>query len=729
MQRQIALRQFKLLINYFKRFNHYYFDVSQKIIRHIFLFELLLIAFTFCDVFAQKEKYWVFFSDKGFGVSSSEELQKGSVEYQIAESYLDKQALIRRAKTLPANKLIDADDLPIYEPYIKAIESAGGVLARESRWLNAASFYLTKPVKNEIEKLFFVRNIRPVIVFRGRYLNQKDYRNRLDLSNIQSLDYGYSANQLNIINIPALHSLGITGKRVRVGLLDSGFRWRLHEALKTRRVIDEHDFIFNDNNTANESNDSKSQDAHGTLTFSIIAGYQPGKLIGGSFDSDFLLGKTEYIPSETRQEEDNWAAALEWMERLGVDVVSSSVGYDFFDDATGYFWANGDFNGKTSVVAQAATRAAKLGVLVCSSMGNNGNGDGIEGTLLTPADADSIISVGGIALDKYDNPYLWSMSSTGPTNDGRIKPDVVALSEGVYHAITPGPATYGSSSGNSVSTPLVASASSLILSCRPELTPIQVRDALRETARHIDNIVHPVFPNNFLGWGLIDALRAATFYGPIFGNEPIVTISTGKTNIAVKALSYYGLISDSILLRYSVNGGPENILPMRLDSSFIYPTSGKYFVEIPSEQVGAPIGFYITAVDSARNFYQTPSSFIGNRWWIYYGIPGLQPQPVNNETPLLEQNFPNPFYSSGGATSNLISGNITIIPFQLHNGGKVVIKVFNLLGEEVAELANGIFNAGRNFAVWNATNFPAGVYFYRFSTSSVSITKKMVFIR
>ena len=208
-----------------------------------------------------------------------------------------------------------------------------------------------------------------------------------------------------------------------VGMLDSGFRWRVHESLNTRHVIAEHDFIFNDDTTANQAGDASNQDQHGTLTMSTLGGYMPGKLIGPAFDADFILAKTEYIPTETRIEEDHWAAAIEWMEANGVDVASSSLGYNTFDlPDSGYTWANGDFNGRTSITAQAAIQAARLGVVVCDAMGNEGNGDGVIGTMLTPADADSIISVGAVTFSKL----LAGFSSTGPTNDGRTKPDVSA---------------------------------------------------------------------------------------------------------------------------------------------------------------------------------------------------------------------------------------------------------------------------------------------------------------
>jgi len=122
-------------------------------------------------------------------------------------------------------------------------------------------------------------------------------------------------------------------------------------------------------------------------------------------------------------------------------------------------------------------------------MGNEWNGDGIVGTMTTPADADSVISVGAVNFDGR----LAIFSSTGPTNDGRIKPDVVAPGVNIYHARVPGPDTYGYSQGTSLATPLTAGAAALLLSVRPELTPVEVRDALRSTAAPIDTATHRPF--------------------------------------------------------------------------------------------------------------------------------------------------------------------------------------------------------------------------------------------
>jgi subtilisin family serine protease len=676
------------------------------------------------------KKYWVFFTDKGSPLPSSGLLPKNSIHYEEALKYVGSRALERRAKIRSADDLIDAADLPVNESYILQIQNLGGILVQRSRWMNAASFYIQPDFISAVDKLRFVKNIQPVINFRDKRKTEISFSSIQSFSKLGVFDYGQSLAQLQMINIPVLHNLGITGKGVLIGMLDSGFRWKEHEALQTRSILAEHDFIFNDDVTANQVNDSKNQDSHGTLTFSVIGGYEPGKLIGAAFNADYILGKTEYIPSETQQEEDNWVAAIEWMESYGVDVVSSSLGYNDFDpqgpSIGDYTWENGDFDGKTTITAKAAARAARLGVVVCTAMGNEGNDDGVAGTLLTPADTDSIISVGAAAF----NRTLWYRSSKGPTNDGRTKPDVVAPGVGVYHATVPGPSTYGASSGTSLATPLTAGVAALLLSARPELTPIQIRDALRSSADTIDSFTYPNRPNNFIGWGLVNSLNAALSFGPILSNEPTITVVSNLSIVSINVISKFGIQPDSVILFYEV--GSENTfsrIPMTLNVPDIFSTSGIYRAVIPQQEFGTPIRCHIEANDSAGYTYQSPASILGTQWNFIYGVPGLTDHKAGPATHVLNQNYPNPFHASASLPSGLLPGSFTIISFDLIRTEHVILKVYNLFGEELATLANDVYPKGSYTRVWDASHYPSGVYFYRLLTPSFSETRKMLYIR
>jgi hypothetical protein len=110
----------------------------------------------------------------------------------------------------------------------------------------------------------------------------------------------------------------------------------------------------------------------------------------------------------------------------------------------------------------------------------------------------------------------------------------------------------------------------------------------------------------------------------------------------------------------------------------------------------------------------------------------LPPPPPNRESQpsglpqsfSLSQSYPNPFNPS------------TTIQYQLPADSKVILKVYNLLGQVVAELVNEVETVGYKSVEWNAVNFSSGVYFYRLEATSTSgasnsftSVKKMVLIK
>ncbi len=659
-------------------------------------------------------KYWIYFSDKQSITDQSIALTPGSTLYNHAAENLSPRALARRAKVMPAASLVTAADLPIDPSYIDAVRRAGGTIVQQSKWMNAVSALLNNDGLQAVKALPFVAHIEPVRSF-PKIQREQTVGLVPPQRSTASFDYGNSLLQLQLVDIPPLHDLGVTGKGVLIGMLDSGFRWRVHEALSTRTVVGEYDFIFHDSVTANEAVDDPAQDEHGTLTMSIVGGYKPGTLIGAAFDASFILGKTEDIRSETRVEEDNWAAGIEWMEGRGVDVVSSSLGYNIFDDGTGYTWANGDFNGRTSVTARAAVRAAELGVVVCNAMGNESNGDGVTGTMLTPADADSILSVGAIDMSRSLEPF----SSTGPTNDARTKPDLVAPGgRGMVVAIPPNNYSIGFQ-GTSLATPLVAGAAALLLSARPELTPIQVRDALRNAADSVDAQRFPVRPNNFTGWGLTDAFRAALSFGPILSNEPSVSIAGTGNAIDIDVCSSAGIRPDSVILHYAPGRSNEfSTVAMTLDSAMIYPTSGRYRAVLPPLPADTLVRFYVDAADSGGGRYRSPAPITGKTWELRYGKPGAHISPDIPAGYALYQNYPNPF------------NGWTTIEFDLPRDEFVSIDLYDVRGAHLATLLRGSLEAGaRQVVRLNASRFASGVYFYNYRTPSVSLTRKLLILR
>lgn len=83
----------------------------------------------------------------------------------------------------------------------------------------------------------------------------------------------------------------------------------------------------------------------------------------------------------------------------------------------------------------------------------------------------------------------------------------------------------------------------------------------------------------------------------------------------------------------------------------------------------------------------------------------------------LEQNYPNPFNPS------------TTISYTLPEDGKVLIKIFDVLGREVATLINGFSSSGKHNVVWDATRFASGIYFYRITFGNQTFYKKMLLMK
>src|SRR5206468_1153215 len=218
------------------------------------------------------------------------------------------------------------------------------------------------------------------------------------------------------LRLRPLTDAGVDGTGVRIGIFDSGFDTQ-NPAFTGIAVTAQYDFVFGDTIVRNEPVDDPSAQGHGTAVWSLFAGDVPGRLHGVARGASYLLAKTEDVRSETRIEEDNYVAALEWADSIGVDVVSSSLGYLTFDN--GFSYTPSQLNGDVAVTSVAVESAAAKGILVVTAAGNSGPA---FRSLVTPGDADSIITAG--AEDSLG--AIAAFSSRGPTADGRLKPDLTA---------------------------------------------------------------------------------------------------------------------------------------------------------------------------------------------------------------------------------------------------------------------------------------------------------------
>jgi hypothetical protein len=124
------------------------------------------------------------------------------------------------------------------------------------------------------------------------------------------------------------------------------------------------------------------------------------------------------------------------------------------------------------------------------------------------------------------------------------------------------------------------------------------------------------------------------------------------------------------------------------------------------------VGLVFHCVQEPRELYEANVDGVH-----YPGINPVQKEPNPTDDFKLDQNHPNPFNPS------------TTIEFSLPRSSYVTLKVFSLLGEEVATLASQEFKAGRYTVDWNASSAPSAVYFYRLTAGSFVDTKKMLLLK
>ena len=393
-------------------------------------------------------------------------------------------------------------DYLINQNYIDEIKELDVEVNIQSRWLNAVSVIADIEKINLIKKLPFVKKIEPVF----QHTKKKSIQASVNRNNQnRNINYGSSYDQIEQINCRIPHIAGYFGQGVRVLYLDTGYELG-HTAYDSLNLIAQYDFVNEDENTANETDQEilENQDNHGTSCLSVMAGYAPGNLIGPAFKSEYLLAKTEIMAEEVQQEEDNYVAALEWGESLGADIACASLGY--LD-----WYSYEHLDGNSAVTTIAVDVASNLGVLCINSAGNEGDDPWYY--IIAPADADSVISVGAVNRDGA----IADFSSRGPTYDGRIKPEVCALGVSAYCVMSNTEDIYRTASGTSFSAPLAAGAAAVIMSANPEWTNMQVREAMMMTASLSNN------PDNTYGYGILDTWAAINYqFTAVIKDEEII---------------------------------------------------------------------------------------------------------------------------------------------------------------------------------------------------------------
>lgn len=437
---------------------------------------------------AAVHRYFVFFKDKA------------GTPYTVGQpqQFLSARALARRARQGIAVRVRDLPVSPAYLAQVRAVSGSPQVL-QTSRWLNGAVL--------ACDSLTLARVRQLPAVASAQLLSRVPPQAPAAAGAVATIatpptpltpraTYGPAYAQNQLIGAVAMHDAGYRGEGMQIAVFDAGFpgadRLAALQAVQQGRVASTRNFVDGGRSVY-------LRNGHGTACLGLIGGELPGYYVGTAPHATFHLCITEDVSSESPLEEANWLAAAEYADSVGVDVISSSLGYNTFDDAAlSYTYA--DLNGRTAISSRAALGAARAGMVVVNSAGNDGNNSWHY--IGVPADADSIISVG--AVDSLRNHA--GFSSYGPTADGRLKPTLAAM--GVASAVLTPAGVVLRGSGTSYACPELAGLLAGFWQANPTLSAQQVIAALRNGASQAQN------PDNTLGYGIVNFAAAYNLLHP-----------------------------------------------------------------------------------------------------------------------------------------------------------------------------------------------------------------------
>jgi serine protease AprX len=436
---------------------------------------------------AQNTRYIIRFRDKG---SNPYSLNNPS-------AYLSQRAINRRIKySIP----IDSTDLPVTPRYIDSIRLAGSVtILNTSKWLNSISIQTTDAAAlSKINSFPFVQSVSGIA---ARMYQQPERNKTIEKSQSQlretgaasnSVDYGTAFDQVHIHNGEFLHNIGLRGQNMIIGILDGGFlnyqTVKIFDSIRSNgQILGVYDFVAKDS-SVNED------DAHGTECFSTIASNIPGQFVGTAPKAGFFLLRTEDASSEYPIEEHNWVCGAERIDSVGGDVISSSLGYSDDMSNPGFNHTYAEMNGNTTMAAIGADLAAKKGILVVNSAGNDGNLP--FHYISTPADGDSVLAVGAVTFTGAPLNF----SSYGPSSDKQVKPDVASV--GFSTTVGFSNNTIGTNNGTSFACPNLAGLATCLWQGFPEFNNMKLITTLHQAGSKASA------PDDRVGYGVPDVKKA-----------------------------------------------------------------------------------------------------------------------------------------------------------------------------------------------------------------------------
>lgn len=444
---------------------------------------LLIILLTISCIAWSQEDAWVYFTDK-----------------PDADFYLDNplEMLSQKALDRRANQgiALDSKDVPLHEPYVTAIANAEGItLMAKSKWMNVVHVRGSLEAINALTGFDFVDYIdfaNKALNTPGRSLQPLEPVTSDEITSTEAdFDYGLSASQVTMLNGHLLHQQDYTGAGMTIAVLDSGFPG-VDTAAPFQRLYD-NNLILGGYDFVADSEDFYTADWHGTLVLSTMGGYAEGQLIGTAPDAFYYLFRTEDATSENPVEESYWVEAAEVADSLGVDVINTSLGYFEYDNPD-YSYTYEDINGQTAFISRGADIAFSRGMICVTSAGNSGNTNNPH--IGVPADAVNTLAVGAVNAEEIHSAF----SSTGPTYDMRVKPDVMA--QGVAAVVSDTTGEIIAVNGTSFSGPITAGLVACLWQALPNSTNAEIIQYVKQSADRYNN------PDIQYGYGIPDFLIA-----------------------------------------------------------------------------------------------------------------------------------------------------------------------------------------------------------------------------
>ncbi len=509
--------------------------------------------------------YWIKFSDKN-----------GSV-YTInhPEDFLSARAIQRRSAQ---GISINEQDLPVSQTYIDSISKRDIQIIHASKWLNGATVKTTQP---KVDQLLLDFNFITNIELTKPGIQLKSIQDKFSVEKLQTdIDtafYGLSVYQVGQLNGQYLHNNDFLGQGMHIAVLDAGFL-KVDELssfstlISENRILETRDFVEPGSNVF-------EKDDHGMSVLSTMAGELPGTFIGSAPKAYYYLIRSEDVRSEYLIEEDNWVVAAEYADSIGVDIINSSLGYSEFDDPS-MNHSYSELDGNTTRVTRAANIAVKKGMLVFSSVGNEGNNS--WQFLVAPSDGEYVIGVGAVNSDGEWAPF----SSYGPNASGDIKPNVSAVGWGAF--IQRENDNISSANGTSFSSPIMAGMAACLWQAFPKATNLQIKDAIEKSASQYN------FPDFQLGYGIPNFELAAEILDDLrldnINSDKYWTVSSNPFTDEIQFIPQKKQIeNDTRIMLFSINGHKVFDIFFAMGSPLVFRNLSNL-----------PNGVYVAFIESAE---------------------------------------------------------------------------------------------------------------------------------